>query len=163
MNFCKLTSDREFDASKVDLENVRDRSELCCPFILAGSTSMNNPKETLPPAIEDDPVLLDPTDTDRPEEPPYLYRPTLTGNTTENDDEPVFPRLEDGQPLDEVLDGEGEHLPSALKQSSDAEDSVALESAIEDEAAVLMSGRTEELAEVASVDEDAPETLHPIF
>ncbi|MGC9505225.1 hypothetical protein [Baaleninema sp.] len=124
---------------------------------------MKNPKETLPPAIEDDPVFLDPTDADTPEELPYLYRPTLTGNGTETEEEEVFPAIEDGQPLDEVLDGEGEHLPSGLKQSAEEEDRVALESAVEDEAAVLMSGRTEELAEVSPVEDDTPETLHPIL
>ncbi|MBO9999601.1 MAG: hypothetical protein J7641_11440 [Cyanobacteria bacterium SID2] len=124
---------------------------------------MTKNKETLPPAIEDDPVFLDPTTTEKPEDSPYLYRPTLTGDR--EDTTPVFPLLEDRQPPDEMLDGDLGRISSGLSPiiSETEEDSVALEAAIRDEAAALMSGRLEESIEVTGVDDEVPETLHPIL
>lgn len=128
---------------------------------------MSDPLETLESSLGVDPVYLDPQDLQDRQNDAYLQnRPSLQGGDDEprEGDEPVFPATDEARQGEDILDSQtsGEGLRSPLLPHP--EDSLSLETAVEDESAMLRSGRSEDFSEVSPLDDDDdPETLHPIL
>lgn len=128
---------------------------------------MSEPLETLESSLGVDPVLLTPPDRDQPNYPSYLPdSPTLAG---EDDDEISQDFSQDDAPLlqrgdlsdDESFPNEDRLDPQGQPLSDD--ESLNLEAAMEDEAAVLRSGRGDDFSEMNPLNDESSETLHPIL
>ncbi|USR90798.1 hypothetical protein NEA10_18560 [Phormidium yuhuli AB48] len=126
---------------------------------------MSEPLETLESSLGVDPVLLTPPD-DPSTSPSYLPEsPTLTGGDDElsedfsQDNVPPLQAAE--RSGDDSFPDEERLAPHTSPLSED--DGLTLEAAMEDEAAVLRSGRGEDFSELAGLDDESSETLHPIL
>lgn len=127
---------------------------------------MSEPLETLESSLGVDPVLLTPPDPDKSNSASYLPEtPTLPGGDDELSQDfsqdHVSP-LQPGEMSGDDSFPEEERL--APRESPVSEDeSLNLEAAMEDEAAVLRSGRGDDFSEIRPLDDESSETLHPIL
>ena len=127
---------------------------------------MSEPLETLESSLGVDPVLLTPPDPDKSNSASYLPEtPTLPGEDDEQSQDfsqdNVSP-LQPGEMSGDDSFPEEERLAPRESPVSE-EESLNLEAAMEDEAAVLRSGRGDDLSEIRPLDDESSETLHPIL
>lgn len=127
---------------------------------------MSEPLETLESSLGVEPVLLTPPATDRPNSPSYLPEsPTLPGE----DNEPSQDFSQDNVPplqAGEISGNDSYPDEERLvpRQSPLNEDeNLNLEAAMEDEAAVLRSGRGDDFCESPPLNDESVETWHPIL
>ncbi|OAB58063.1 hypothetical protein AY600_17100 [Phormidium willei BDU 130791] len=134
-------------------------------MLLSALANMSEPLETLESSLGVDPVLLTPPNRDQPNSPSYLPdSPTLAG---EDDDEMSQDFSQDDAPLLQRADlPDDESFPNEDRldpQPHSDDESLNLEAAMEDEAAVLRSGRGEDFSDMNPLNDESSETLHPIL
>ncbi|WP_159790491.1 hypothetical protein [Sodalinema gerasimenkoae] len=127
---------------------------------------MSEPLETLESSLGVDPVLLTPPDTDNSNSPSYLPEsPTLTGGDDELSQDFSQDNVSPLQPGEQSGDDSFPEEERLAPRDSPAneDESLNLEAAMEDEAAMLRSGRGDDLSEMTPLDNESSETLHPIL